>query len=589
MKKKRTKSIRTMILVPAVCVLILIVFILTTIATHVFTESMLTQEDNMIENSFSLVESTLETMVKSADSVAKGLCLKKEIQSYLVSDYKSEVDRVQDRISIVNLLRNTLQQNPSLSGILFIRSDHSMFGLLPKENMFQDAPRLDVLTQDICDSIFSIQNKSVVLGPIEGKNLYSIKELASDNERYIICASKYWYPYCGEIYALAVISTKEIENNIQLLDDGRSNIYLTAADGSFIAKTSRSSEYHIEAWEEYSRMIAQPKKSVLNNSGIKMHVCTHQLGFAEWFFIRELPIKEYQYATTQINRYVWSLSIPILLLALIFSLVYFEKLVRNFDELKKALVTIEEGSLHTRIEKPFQVKEIEMVRMEFNKMSQSIEELIDTTKVLERKQLELEIKNLQTQLSPHMIFNSLTAIRWMATMSGADYVSDMLGELAEMLRPVFRDWKNEWTIGEELQHLTHYQRLLELRYGNHFGLECDVPNNMLTLNIPRFTIQPLVENACEHATIDSKDLSIVIKGNIDSGKARLSIHDNGKGINPERLSQINACLAAKTSTGGVGIPNVYNRLRICFGEASVLLIDSKEGLGTTVTIEWRIS
>ena len=214
---------------------------------------------------------------------------------------------------------------------------------------------------------------------------------------------------------------------------------------------------------------------------------------------------------------------------------------------------------------------------------------METARKMEHSQLELQMRNLQTQLSPHMIFNSITAIRWMSTMLGADSVSDMLMELSEMLRPVLREWRLQWTLGEELEHLKHYTRLLDLRFKNRFRLECHIPEEYYGILLPRFTIQPLVENACEHGGHPRDALVVKIDAAVTEDRMRLTVQNNGKDITDEEIARIREIMASDGRAKNIGLYNVYSRLAICMGKESTLDIERPAEGGTRVIICWRIS
>ena len=194
--------------------------------------------------------------------------------------------------------------------------------------------------------------------------------------------------------------------------------------------------------------------------------------------------------------------------------------------------------MSTRLDTPYGINEFDDIRVEFNTMNQSLEELMKAARKMEHSQLELQMRNLQTQLSPHMIFNSITAIRWMSTMQGADNVSDMLMELSEMLRPVLREWRIQWTLGEEQEHLKHYTRLLDLRFMNRFRMECNIPEEYYSVMLPRFTIQPLVENACEHGGHPREALVVKVDAQIKEDRMYLTVQNNGKDITDAEIAGI---------------------------------------------------
>lgn len=227
------------------------------------------------------------------------------------------------------------------------------------------------------------------------------------------------------------------------------------------------------------------------------------------------------------------------------------------------------------------------MRREFSKTGTALNHHIDTIRTMERSQLELEMRNLQTVLSPHMIFNSLTAIRWMATFLQVEVISDMLTELAEMLRPVLREWRIHWTIREELEHLKHYTHLLDLRYGNHFKLVSDIPDELYEMLVPRFTIQPLVENACEHGGRPKKALVVTVRATREDSWIKMTVSNNGRSISPEEVEYVREILRSGNRGKNIGLHNVYTRLKTCMGKDSIVDVESLQEGGTKVTLQWK--
>ena len=324
------------------------------------------------------------------------------------------------------------------------------------------------------------------------------------------------------------------------------------------------------------------------DSNERAYISYHSISGPGWTLLRELPMEEYDRTAVELRRFVIRAALVVFSLGILAYLIWPRSFMGTFSRLSKAIDRLRRGRLEERIEQPFTITEFENIRGEFNDMSLALGRLMESTCAMERSQLELELRNLQTQLSPHMIFNSITAISWMATMLGADKVSDALTELSEMLRPVFRDWAIEWTLKEELQHLQHYANLLDLRYGNNLSLSVDVPEEMYSLRMPRFTLQPLVENSCEHGGASSALLHVSIKAWMEDGQAVLSVCDDGLGISVEDQLTIERRLEEGNRTEHVGLYSVYNRLRICMGNESRMELHRPESGGTEIIIRWPV-
>ena len=227
-------------------------------------------------------------------------------------------------------------------------------------------------------------------------------------------------------------------------------------------------------------------------------------------------------------------------------------------------------------------------------MIQKFSQMLAHTKEIERSRADLMLRNLQMQINPHMVFNTIAAIRWMAMFSGANIVSDMLMELAELIRPIYSEWRLTWTVREELNYIKHYMRLMELRYGMGFQTHIDVDEALLEAKIPLFTLQPLMENSCEHGTANQKSLSIWITGTRAGEVGCLTVRDNGCGIAPDVLFMLQAAMREGSTERyplrhiGIGIVNIDRRIKTFSGEGSGLSIESVEGEGTTIYVRFSL-
>ena len=224
---------------------------------------------------------------------------------------------------------------------------------------------------------------------------------------------------------------------------------------------------------------------------------------------------------------------------------------------------------------------------ELDRTSVALNEQMDTIRRVERERLELEMKDLQNVITPHMILNSITAIRWQASLMGAEEVSDMLIELGEVLRPVVRELRVQWPIRKELEHASHYSRLINLRYANNFNLEYRVPEALNDELIPQFTLQPLIENAAQHGGHPEGGLLVTVRVWKEDAWVCLTVANNGNTIAPEKVLEIRETLRTGERAHRVGLINVYNRLVICKGEDSSLDIDALPEGGTVVTLRWQ--
>lgn len=587
--RKQLGSLKVQLLWPVMLMMAAMVTILTIVVTRTYTSSIFEQEDVKVQSSFTIASSAIESLLDSAMNTVSNLMQNEHVQLYAAGKFPREVDRVLARQALLEDLDDVLAGQPYLHGMLFIRENGSAFGLIRYRTFFLDDDSSDILNKDMLESIYcAARGRTLWFGPIPGEELYGMERLKWMPDKLMLGVSVRQSLSYGKIYAVAVMDAAQLNDYVNLLDDGRSSIYLTNASGQEIASTD--DDMSAEIWASVISENAQSgmcvNKSELNE---RVYVNYQRIESLGWTLIRELPMAEHDRTLWELRRTALRAAAILLAATLCVYLLWLRGFVSTFDALRTSIDRLRQGGLKERLEKPFAITEFEEIRQEFNEMSVALEQLMDNACAMERQQLELELRSLQTQLSPHMIFNSITAIRWMATMSGADRISDMLMELSEMLRPVFRDWAIEWTLGEELLHLGHYSNLLDLRYGNNFSIAVEVPEALYSVRLPRFTLQPLIENSCEHGGVSSAMLHVFVRAWTEGDRIVISVRDDGVGIPQETIDHIRQKLAERGHTDHVGLYSVYNRIRICMGAESRLEVFNLKTGGTEVIVSWPIT
>jgi two-component system LytT family sensor kinase len=200
--------------------------------------------------------------------------------------------------------------------------------------------------------------------------------------------------------------------------------------------------------------------------------------------------------------------------------------------------------------------------------------------------MEAEVRALRAQISPHFIYNSLTAIASFVR-TDPDRARDLLVDFADFTRYSFRQHGDFTTLAEELRSIDRYLTLERARFGERLQVTLRVAPEVLPVAVPFLCLQPIVENAVKHG-LERKEgeghVSIVAE---DGGsECRISVEDNGLGMNPERMRRI---LAGEPDGGGssspsMGLGNIDERLRAVFGDEYGLVVETGPGAGTKVSL-----
>jgi two-component system LytT family sensor kinase len=198
-----------------------------------------------------------------------------------------------------------------------------------------------------------------------------------------------------------------------------------------------------------------------------------------------------------------------------------------------------------------------------------------------RRMVEAEVRALRAQISPHFIYNSLSAIASFVR-TDPERARDLLLEFADFTRYSFRRHGEFTTLADELLSIERYLALEKARFGERLQVTLRVAPEALSVTLPFLCLQPLVENAVRHGIEGSSGGGTITIVAEDAGnEVLISIEDNGTGEDPERVRR---ALAGDSSVDSVGLGNVDERLRSTFGDDYGLVIHTATGAGTKVDV-----
>lgn len=207
----------------------------------------------------------------------------------------------------------------------------------------------------------------------------------------------------------------------------------------------------------------------------------------------------------------------------------------------------------------------------------------------------LEIKALQNQINAHFIYNVLESIKMMAEIDEEYVISDAVTSLGKLLR-YSMNWPSQTVlVEEEIEYIKNYMALINLRFDYEIYLSINVPEWILKQEIPKMSLQPIVENAIYHGIEQvAEDTNIYIKGFAEGENCVIEISDMGKGMIEEELEHLRKKIKGEVESdggliNGIGLKNVQDRLHIAFGEEYDIEILSKPGCYTKVTLRIPIT
>ena len=226
--------------------------------------------------------------------------------------------------------------------------------------------------------------------------------------------------------------------------------------------------------------------------------------------------------------------------------------------------------------------EVGIMIRSFGKMVQRIHKLIDENYKNKIDLKEFEMKALQAQINPHFLYNTLSMINWKALQAGEKDISKIALRLASFYRTTLNKGRNITIVKDELQNIQDYLEIQLFMHDRSFDVNWEVSNDILMDKMPNLILQPIVENAINHG-IDLKEEGkgiLIIRGYHDENGLILQVQDNGNGMEEETCQEL-----LTRNTSGYGVKNVYDRIRLLYGDRASLNIKSSLGVGTIITIQ----
>lgn len=205
---------------------------------------------------------------------------------------------------------------------------------------------------------------------------------------------------------------------------------------------------------------------------------------------------------------------------------------------------------------------------------------------LERNLRETEYKALLSQINPHFLFNCLNTIGRVAFCEEAYKTQELIYSLSDILRSILKDSEKIVTLKEEIKYVEDYLRIQKVRFGDRIKVNFDIDRGILYARLPKFTLQPLVENAIIHGLEPKVEGgTLTISGSREADKVIIRIDDTGVGMPRFKIEEVINRNTDKTGhVTGLGIINVQKRVQYYFGEDFGLKFDCRLNKGCTVTV-----
>lgn len=285
------------------------------------------------------------------------------------------------------------------------------------------------------------------------------------------------------------------------------------------------------------------------------------------------------------NAFIRTLSIVIICAAMLsfaVASVMAYWVTRPIRRLENSMRDVEAGDLSVSISETG-FREMRSVSSAFNLMLERIRELMAQILVEQENKRLYELNALQAQINPHFLYNTLDSIIWMEERGRGKEAITMVSALAKLFRISISKGRSIILVREELEHVRNYLIIQKMRFKDKFTYVITAQPQALMERTVKLIVQPMVENAINHAIDESQPeaLNIHIDAQIVEDDLIFVVSDDGIGM-PQEV--VDSLLTAPAGRSGIGVKNVHERIQLTYGERYGLTVQSEEDVGTVVTI-----
>lgn len=310
-----------------------------------------------------------------------------------------------------------------------------------------------------------------------------------------------------------------------------------------------------------------------------------QSDITELSLVRVIELEKVVREASHFLYMVGALAVVLIVLSFALSLIFSSSFTRPIEEVIKKIQYIAEGNFDYRHDIGPGGKKFELLYQNLYKMENDIKKMIEENRRKEKEKRRLELSMLQMQINPHFLYNTLSSIKWMAVFQRAKGIESMVNSLGIVLQASYSKMDEFVTLDEELDILGHYLNIQKIRYPGKIQMNLICKNQqLLSCYVPRFILQPVVENAVFHG-IAPKDgegeIKIIIAE--EPGNLKITVEDNGVGMDETVLENVLKRSKGERQ-GHIGLANVHSRIRLIYGSEYGVHVESLKGKYTKVRI-----
>lgn len=313
-------------------------------------------------------------------------------------------------------------------------------------------------------------------------------------------------------------------------------------------------------------------------NNVEYLLCYDDMEGRDWFSFCLIPMSEVIQTTKEQmqNSQRW-ITMVLLAASVLIAALLSSTISKPIAALTKAAERVSTGDFSADTPVP-RGKDFKILTQTFNHMETEITRLIDENYKISLREKDTQIMALTMQINPHFLYNTLNTINMMAILNDDHETSDLIVSLSEMLHYSFKNTNEKIPLSDEVQWTINYINIMSRRFEGVFETVIDISNELMVYKVPKFFLQPIVENSILHGFEGISGGGVLKLGAQKQGDFIVfTVSDNGKGMETADYENI----IQKSREGSIGLTNVYQRLSLIYGDNYSIDLKSVPGEGTT--------
>lgn len=543
--------------------------------------------ENTVHQTKILLEDKLSSILMRSSAIVESTAYEYFTFSH---DVRDSIDKkyLEYRSSLSGMLTDMAVEYPSMvdSIIMLEKSgDKLIYMRSPAPYVMQDTyssliNRLDVPESQgkLCHYIWSNEHEDDLLATKKARQVLTLYCVIGNEDST-----------AGSLLAVNIPSATVADVLGNIVTEKGSFAALISSEGICCSEQNDGAFQLSDADMKYLSMLSgRGAKLLTDRSGSQIMISYEALDINGWVLVNGVPTDSIMKGTELVKRMIFLCVGIMIAIACIPVLLLSRWISRDISSLVDQIEIYELGDTQIYFETRDR-KELRRVADALNKMTRTIQKQLGEVIYIEKSKRKTELLLLQSQINPHFLYNTLISVKSLIDLDRYQQASSMFQSLIDFYVLSLNHGHEQTSISNELKIIKNYLSILEVRYNYSFEWMINVEEDILECGILTLTLQPLVENAISHGIKNKTDKGIIdISGCCCEDQIILTVWDNGQGISPEELERLNRYIREpypKEKTGGhFGLWNSNQRLKLYFGEAYGIEIDSEYKKYTNVTV-----